>query len=277
MIRCSICAGLTSAPMVPATRTVVTSTRTMSLAAADEVVVSSVFPSGKVIETTSPAWMSGVTSSPVPAPQHAPPGWLISNATSVPDTRTLAEPMTVEPRFTWTSASSPAYRSYPSTETKSRSGKTTTLSGKDGTTAPAGCMTDMLAATTPRAAVMESTRPRDQRPSRSGIGVLAISESPWSGGRSLPDERVIAHHGPGRALRKPCAPERTRQRHSCADDLTKGRRRPGQDEPAGDTGRGVRQQPDRLAGRPPSPRSRRPASRRSRPPHSCALTTLLPG
>ena len=114
---------------------------------AEEVVVSSCEPSGKVMETTSPAWMSGVTSSVVPAPQQTPPGWLTSKATSVPETTALADPITVPPRVTSRVAVSPAWAEYPSIETKSRSGNTTTLLGKTGTAADAaGTFTSMLAA-----------------------------------------------------------------------------------------------------------------------------------
>src|SRR4029453_9178023 len=94
---------------------------------------------GKVMDTTSPGRMSGVTFRLVPAPQHTPPGWLTSNATSVPDTTALADPMTPDPGLVTSSvAVSPAWPENPSTDTKSRSGKTIRLSGKFGTADDAG-------------------------------------------------------------------------------------------------------------------------------------------
>ena len=110
MIRCSICVRVTSGADVPVTVSVVPVSDMSWVTVADEVVVSSCEPSGNVMETTSPAWMSGVTSSVVPAPQQTPPGWLTSNATSVPETTALAEPITPTPgRVTSSVAVSPAW------------------------------------------------------------------------------------------------------------------------------------------------------------------------
>ena len=138
MIRCSKKSGFTSDPMVPSTVIVVPFWVMSFVTVADEVVVSSCEPSGKVTLTMSPALMSGVTSKEVPAPQQTPPGWFTSKATSVPETTALAEPMTPVPGLvTSIVAVSPACSAYPSMETKSRSGKTTTLFGKTGTAAEA--------------------------------------------------------------------------------------------------------------------------------------------
>ena len=49
------------------------------------VVVAAITSPSMLSDTTSPAWMSGVTFTPVPSPQQTPPGWLISKATSSPD------------------------------------------------------------------------------------------------------------------------------------------------------------------------------------------------
>jgi hypothetical protein len=70
MMRCSICAVFTSAPYVPVTVRVLPLRTESNVTMADEVVVSPVSPSGKVIVATSPGLMSGVTLSPVPAPQQ---------------------------------------------------------------------------------------------------------------------------------------------------------------------------------------------------------------
>jgi hypothetical protein len=91
----------------------------------------------KEIRAWSPGRMSGVTLRSVPAPQQAPPGWLTSKATSPSWTTALAEPMTWPARVTSSRAVSPMRLWKPSTVMKSRSGKTTRLSGKAGTAAEA--------------------------------------------------------------------------------------------------------------------------------------------
>ncbi len=109
MMRCSMKSGLTSGPNEPFTVTVLP-VRVMSpVTVAEDVVVDSLVPSGNLMVTTSPAWMSGVTFSAVPAPQQTPPGWLTSKATPLSDTRAWADPMTPTPgRDTSSVAVSPA-------------------------------------------------------------------------------------------------------------------------------------------------------------------------
>jgi hypothetical protein len=131
---------------------------TASDACASWTAVSAEVPSGNVMTATSPGRMSGVTFSEVSLPQQTPPGWLTSNATSVPDTTALADPMTVPPRLISTVAVSPAWSAKPSTEMKSRSGKTTRLSGNAGTAA--------VATITPTVAVAASDAPASAAASR---------------------------------------------------------------------------------------------------------------
>ena len=176
-MRCSSCAGLTPAPSGRSTVTV--AARAVASAVDGGVLHRRVAGDGAVEadrDLVAGLDVGRHLQVRCPRPSSTPPGWLTSNATSPASTTPCAEPTTWGRGAPRRSRSGRRGPGSPRSVTKSRSGKTTRLSGNVGTAAAASPGT-----TSRRADQAGGDEAGDDGPAAASgcpLGAVAVQESP---------------------------------------------------------------------------------------------------